>query len=104
MGSRVMTLVGGPCTIGPGAVIGVKLKEMLRSHHDIRNNSSIIGKYMTKAKAYYEGLTKRCTVNNITVDFFAFALDQFGLVEMQTLPKQTGGYIIFHELFDSPMF
>ena len=42
--------------------------------------------------------------NNITVDFFAFTLDQFGLVEMQKLPKQTGGYVIFHELFDSPMF
>ena len=59
---------------------------------------------MAKSKKYYEDLTNRCTQADITVDFFAFCLDQFGLVEMQTLPKHTGGYIICHELFDSPMF
>ena len=27
MGSRIMTLVGGACTVGPGKIVGVKLKE-----------------------------------------------------------------------------
>ena len=103
MGARIMSLLGGPCTIGPGTVVGVKLKEFIRAHHDIINATNNC-KYMANAKKYYDGLTQRCMTNNITVDFFAFTLDQFGLVEMQTLPKQTGGYIIFHELFDSPMF
>jgi len=34
-GSRIMTLIGGPCTSGPGQVAGIKLKELIRSHHDI---------------------------------------------------------------------
>jgi len=37
MGSRIMTLLGGPCTIGPGTVVGVKLIEMIRSFYDINN-------------------------------------------------------------------
>jgi len=37
MGSRIMTLLGGCCTIGPGTVVGVKLKEQIRSHYDIIN-------------------------------------------------------------------
>jgi protein transport protein SEC23 len=86
MGARIMSLLGGPCTIGPGTVVGVKLKEFIRAHHDIINNTNNC-KYMAKAKKYYESLTQRCMTNNITVDFFAFTLDQFGLVEMQTLPK-----------------
>jgi len=48
MGSRIMTLLGGPCTIGPGTVVGVKLKEMIRSHHDITNNTKNCN-YMKKA-------------------------------------------------------
>lgn len=76
-----MTLLGGPCTIGPGTIVGVKLKEMLRSHYDITNETSNT-KYMKKSSAYYEKLTQRCSLNNITVDLFAFTLDQFGLVEM----------------------
>jgi len=59
---------------------------------------------MKSAKKYYESLTKRAVACDITIDFFAFSLEQWGLVEMQSLPKHTGGYILNHELFDSPMF
>jgi protein transport protein SEC23 len=34
-GGRIMLFAGGPCTEGPGIVVGPELKEPIRSHHDI---------------------------------------------------------------------
>lgn len=41
-----MLFVGGPCTQGPGAVVGDELKSTIRSHHDIEKDNA---KYMKKA-------------------------------------------------------
>lgn len=41
-----MLFVGGPCTQGPGAVVGDELKSTIRSHHDIDKDNA---KYMKKA-------------------------------------------------------
>ena len=38
--------VGGPCTQGPGMVVGDELKHPIRSHHDIEKDNC---KYMKKA-------------------------------------------------------
>lgn len=34
-GGRIMLFSGGPATVGSGMVVGVELKEPIRSHHDI---------------------------------------------------------------------
>lgn len=34
-GSRIMLFTGGPCTIGPGQVIGLKLEETIRNYLDM---------------------------------------------------------------------
>ena len=34
-----MVFSGGPCTEGPGLVVGNELREPIRSHHDIERDS-----------------------------------------------------------------
>lgn len=49
-----MLFVGGPCTQGPGAVVGDELKSTIRSHHDIEKDNA---KYMKKAiKVIFQNL------------------------------------------------
>ena len=38
-GARVMLFTGGPCTVGPGQIVGSKLEEPMRSHHDIEKET-----------------------------------------------------------------
>jgi protein transport protein SEC23 len=45
-GARLMVYSGGPCTEGPGMVVGSELKEPIRSHHDIERDNA---KYYRKA-------------------------------------------------------
>jgi protein transport protein SEC23 len=45
-GARIMLYSGGPCTEGPGMVVGTELKEPIRSHHDIERDNA---KYYRKA-------------------------------------------------------
>jgi protein transport protein SEC23 len=45
-GARIMLYAGGPCTEGPGMVVGTELKEPIRSHHDIERDNA---KYYRKA-------------------------------------------------------
>ena len=45
-GARIMLFCGGPCTQGPGMVVGDELKFPIRSHHSIEKDDC---KYMKKA-------------------------------------------------------
>jgi len=45
-GGRIILYSGGPCTEGPGMVVGTELKEPIRSHHDIERDNA---KYYRKA-------------------------------------------------------
>ena len=45
-GARILLFSGGPCTQGPGMVVGTELKDPLRSHHDIEKDTA---KYLKKA-------------------------------------------------------
>lgn len=38
-GARIMLFTGGPATVGPGMVVGVELREPIRSHHDIERDN-----------------------------------------------------------------
>jgi protein transport protein SEC23 len=44
-----MLFCGGPCTVGPGIVVGTELKEMLRSHNDLEKDHAKHFKKAVKA-------------------------------------------------------
>lgn len=100
-GARVMLFVGGPCTEGPGLVVGDELKEIMRSYSDIVKDKA---KYTSKASKFYEGLAKRAVTNGHVIDIYGAAFDQYGLLEMRDLFHKTGGVVINSDCFDHPMF
>ncbi|KAK5715479.1 GTPase-activating protein S23 [Elasticomyces elasticus] len=100
-GARIMLFTGGPCTEGPGMVVGPELKEQIRSHHDIDRDSV---KYYKKALKFYDALSKRVAGNGHIVDIFAGCLDQVGLLEMKALPNSTGGHMILTDSFTASMY
>lgn len=74
---RVVFLLGGPCTVGVGTVIGLPLKEMMRSTKDLADGVNI--KYFADAKKYYDSFCKRVINKKIILDLFAFTLEEPGL-------------------------
>jgi len=48
MGARIMLFLHGPCTQGPGQVLGVSLQETMRAHVNIETNTDL--KYYAKAQ------------------------------------------------------
>lgn len=61
--------------MGPGTVVGVELKEMLRSHSDLEKDNA---KHYKKASKFYESLAERAAKNGHSIDIFAGCLDQVG--------------------------
>jgi protein transport protein SEC23 len=51
-GSRIVTLVGGATTYGPGMIVSEDLQERIRSHLDIQKERDNT-KYLKKAIKYY---------------------------------------------------
>jgi len=57
-GSRIINLIGGAATYGPGKIVDDKLSERIRSHLDItkeRDNA----KHFKTASKYYSDLASR---------------------------------------------
>ncbi|RKP02241.1 hypothetical protein CXG81DRAFT_18068 [Caulochytrium protostelioides] len=100
-GSRIMLFSGGPCTEGPGMVVGPELREPIRSHNDIEKDTI---KHAKKATKFYESLTKRATEKGHVVDIFVGCLDQIGLMEMKTLVNQTNGFSVLSDSFNTAIF
>lgn len=100
-GAHVMLFLGGPCTQGPGMVVGDELKHPIRSHHDIEKDNC---KYMKKAMKHYEGLGNRAAGNGHVIDIYSCALDQTGLHEMKFCPKYTGGHMVMGDSFNTSLF
>ncbi|PGH16048.1 protein transporter SEC23 [Helicocarpus griseus UAMH5409] len=100
-GGRIMLFTSGPCTEGPGLVVGPQLKEPMRSHHDIDRDNI---KYYKKAVKFYENTAKRVAHNGHIVDIFAGCLDQVGLLEMKGLANSTGGHMVLTDSFTSSQF
>ncbi|KAG7268728.1 hypothetical protein CRUP_012872 [Coryphaenoides rupestris] len=86
-GARVMLFTGGPPTQGPGMVVGDELKTPIRSWHDIQKDNA---RHLKKATKYYDALASRTAVNGHSIDIYACALDQTGLLEMKCLSNLTG--------------
>ncbi|CAN4095951.1 unnamed protein product [Withania somnifera] len=74
-GARIMALVGGPCTEGPGAAVH-----------------------------FYEELAKQLVSQGHVLDVFASALDQVGIAEMKVAIEKTGGLVVLAESFGHPVF
>jgi protein transport protein SEC23 len=39
-GARMINFIGGPCTLGPGTVVGNDFKEQMRFHNDLRSDKA----------------------------------------------------------------
>ncbi|CAG8641256.1 8956_t:CDS:2, partial [Paraglomus occultum] len=100
-GCRIMLFCGGPATEGPGMVVGIELKEPIRSHHDIERDNI---KYYKRSVKFYDALAKRAATNGHIVDIFAGCLDQVGLLEMKSMVNSTGGFMILSDSFTTAIF
>ena len=100
-GARVMVFTSGPCTMGPGTVVGRDMSENLRTHADFNKGSA---KHFKAACKYYNSLGIRLATHAHTLDVFACSLDQVGLAEMKTAVDQTGGVMVLAEQFRAETF
>ena len=100
-GARVMVFTSGPCTLGPGTIVGRDLGENIRTHQDFNKGSA---KLFKAASKYYNSLGIRLATHAHTLDVFACSLDQVGLAEMKTAVDQTGGVMVLAEQFRAETF
>ena len=96
-----MVFTSGPCTMGPGTIVGRDLGENLRTHQDFNKGSA---KLFKAANKYYNTLGIRLATHAHTLDVFACSLDQVGLAEMKTAVDQTGGVMVLAEQFRAETF
>lgn len=100
-GARIMMFVGGPPTVGPGAIVNRDRKEDIRSHTDLQKDNAPLTK---KALVHYQSLAARCVSSNHVVDIFACSLDQSGVMEMSACVHKTGGVIVLADSFGQSVF
>lgn len=100
-GARIMMFVGGPPTIGTGAIVNRDRKQDIRSHTDLQKDNAPLSK---KAVAFYQELSNRCVTSNHVVDIFACSLDQSGVLEMKSCVQKTGGVIVLADSFGQSVF
>ncbi|XP_004502262.1 protein transport protein SEC23 E-like isoform X1 [Cicer arietinum] len=100
-GARIIALVGGPCTEGPGTIVSKDLSDPVRSHKDLDKDAA---PYFKKAVKFYEGLAKQLVSQGHVLDIFASALDQVGVAEMKVAVERTGGLVVLSESFGHSVF
>ncbi|QCE13067.1 protein transport protein SEC23-like [Vigna unguiculata] len=100
-GARIIALVGGPCTEGPGAIVSKDLSDPVRSHKDLDKDAA---PYFKKAVKFYEGLAKQLVSQGHVLDIFASALDQVGVAEIKVAVERTGGLVVLAESFGHSVF
>ncbi|KAK8975623.1 hypothetical protein V6N11_004999 [Hibiscus sabdariffa] len=100
-GARIIALVGGPCTEGPGSILSKDLSEPVRSHKDLDKDAA---PYFRKAVKFYDSLAKQLVSQGHVLDLFASALDQVGVAEMKVAVERTGGLVVLAESFGHSVF
>eukprot|EP00834_Sanchytrium_tribonematis_P002738 NODE_91_length_21557_cov_0.766660.p4 type:complete len:488 gc:universal NODE_91_length_21557_cov_0.766660:4596-6059(+) len=100
-GARILTFLGGPCTLGPGQIVDIPLKNHLRSHHDIDKENA---PFFKKATKHYDELAKRASDNGHAIDLYTGCLDQVGLAEMRSLASMTNGTLVLSDSFMTSIF
>lgn len=118
VGGHLMCFIGGPCTFGPGKVVGSQLKEPFRSHHDIEraaqsqlpsvpqlNATTKVNLTLSKdAKKFYEDISTVLIALGISCDFFVGSYDQLGFYEVDDVCSRTGGVVIMCDSFNTSIF
>ncbi|ODV95835.1 hypothetical protein PACTADRAFT_66730 [Pachysolen tannophilus NRRL Y-2460] len=114
--AKISLFAGGPCTYGPGMIVGTELKEPIRSHNDI---DRLTAKHYKKAVSFYKkiaikgtGVRKEIKDKNYdpgstsiySVDIFAGCYDQVGIYEMRSLANLTGGVLVVTDSFQTSIF
>ncbi|XP_074276672.1 protein transport protein SEC23 E-like [Silene latifolia] len=99
--ARIIALVGGPCTEGPGTIVSKDLSDPVRSHKDLDKDAA---PYFHKAVKYYDSLGKQLVSQGHVLDLFASALDQVGVAEMKVAVERTGGLVVLSESFGHSVF
>ena len=102
-GSRVISLMGGAVTTGPGQIVGEELKEKIRSHLDIQKERENT-RHLKAATKFYTECATRAQKAGIVIDVFVAALDQVGIIEMKKCFDMTGGFYIMTDSFGNPVF
>ncbi|XP_010934372.2 protein transport protein SEC23 E [Elaeis guineensis] len=100
-GARIIALVGGPCTEGPGMIVSKDLSEPVRSHKDLDKDAA---SHFHKAIKFYDSLAKQLVNQGHVLDLFASALDQVGVAEMKVVVERTGGLVVLAESFGHSVF
>ncbi|MBA0858532.1 hypothetical protein Goshw_027675 [Gossypium schwendimanii] len=100
-GARIVALVGGPCTEGPGTIVSKDMSEPVRSHKDLDKDAA---PYFKKAVKFYDSLAKQLVSQGHVLDLFASALDQVGVAEMKVAVERTGGLVVLAESFGHSVF
>ncbi|XP_076884878.1 protein transport protein SEC23 F-like [Bidens hawaiensis] len=100
-GARIVALVGGPCTEGPGSIVSKDLSDPVRSHKDLDKDAA---PYFRKAVQFYEELSNQMVGQGHVLDLFASALDQVGVAEMKVVIEKTGGLVVLAESFGHSVF
>ncbi|KAJ8774373.1 hypothetical protein K2173_011622 [Erythroxylum novogranatense] len=100
-GARIIALVGGPCTEGPGTIVSKDLSDPVRSHKDLDKDAA---PYFKKAVKFYDSLAKQLVNQGHVLDLFASALDQVGVAEMKVAVERTGGLVVLSESFGHSVF
>ncbi|URD73397.1 protein transport protein SEC23 [Musa troglodytarum] len=125
-GARIVALVGGPCTQGPGMImihsrissqkclsraeymlqncipiVSKDFSESVRSHKDLDKDAV---PHFHKAVKFYDNLAKQLVNQGHVLDLFASAVDQVGLAEMKVAVERTGGLVVLAESFGHSVF
>ncbi|CAL9074355.1 unnamed protein product [Musa textilis] len=100
-GARIVALVGGPCTQGPGMIVSKDFSESVRSHKDLDKDAV---PHFHKAVQFYDNLAKQLVNQGHVLDLFASAVDQVGLAEMKVAVERTGGLVVLAESFGHSVF
>lgn len=100
-GARIIALVGGPCTEGPGTIVSKDLSEPVRSHKDLDKDAA---PFFQKAVKFYDSLGQQLVSQGHVLDLFASALDQVGVAEMKVAVERTGGLVVLSESFGHSVF
>ena len=100
-GSRIMTFVAGPSTIGSGKIVNLSKKESIRGHTDLAKSQAPLHK---PAVEYYTNLSNRAMAIHTVVDVYACSLDQTFALEVRHLVARTGGMIVLADKFNQSVF
>lgn len=98
---KYLLFTQGPCTLGPGTICSISLKEGIRSYTDILHGKSL---YYSAASAFYTKLASQIAAIGHSIDIFAATLYDVGIYEMKSLAHNTGGLIIMAQDFNRSVY